>query len=235
MQKLMRAALCAALISLPAHATEPKVSVDILLVLAADVSGSIDDNQVELQRDGYATALTDPRVVQALRSGPHGRAAVAYVEWSGTNQHTLAADWTLVDGSESAHALAHKIASAKAPLRSHTMLGGALWFCRKLLDDAPYTAEYRVIDVSGDGQDDESSSTIGERNTLVAQGVVINALVVGTPQPGRKYQEDSLRVGEHYYRSAVIGGRGSFVMVAKNYHHFTESLIKKLLAEIAMR
>ena len=215
-----------------ARATE----VDLLLALAADVSGSVDDEKFSLQRDGYAAAITSPRVIEALQSGRLGRIAICYIEWSGIGNQRVLIDWTVIEDAASAQRFAIKLAEAPRSFFSRTSISGGIDFAMRHIKHARFDAKRRVIDVSGDGDDDNSGGDVMlVRDKALAEGVTINALVVSEDQPlvwedGSVYPGDGL---ERYYREKVIGGPGAFVMVAKDYASFGQALTKKLVAEIA--
>ena len=208
----------------------------MLLALAADVSGSVDDLKFSLQREGYSAAITSPRVIKAIRSGRLGRIAICYIEWSGTRNQKVLIDWTVIQDAAGAHRFAGQLAEAPRPFFDHTSVSGGIGFAMSQIERAPFEAKRRVIDVSGDGDDDNSGGDVAlVRDRVLAEGITINALVVSEDQPlvwenGAAYPGDDL---ERYYREKVIGGPGAFVMVARDYPSFGQAMIKKLVAEIA--
>ena len=150
MTRIVGAALLAAALLAPRIAAAAE-NVDLLLVFAADVSRSIDQEKFQLQRDGYAAAITNPRVLDAIRSGPHHRIAVSFVEWSGIGAQKLLIDWTVIGDAASAQQFAAQLAEAPRSFADRTSISGALEFAMAQLDKAPFEASRRTIDVSGDG------------------------------------------------------------------------------------
>jgi hypothetical protein len=215
-----------------ARATE----VDLLLALAADVSGSVDDQKFALQREGYAAAITSPLVIDAIQSGRLGRIAICYIEWSGRGNQRVLINWTLIPDAASAQRFAVQLAEAPRSFFGHTSVSGGIDFAMNQIERAPFDAKRRVIDVSGDGDDDNSGGDVTlVRDKALSERITINALIVSEDQPlvwedGSTYPGNDL---EGYYREKVIGGPGAFVMVAKDYASFGHALTKKLVAEIA--
>ena len=216
-----------------AHAAEP---VDLLLVLAADVSGSIDKTKFEFQRSGYTAAFSNPRVIEAIRAGPSGRIAVALIEWSSILQQKIMIDWTVISNDETAHQFGDRIMEApRAFARGSTSISAGIDFAMTQLDRAPYEASRRVIDISGDGDNTSGRAAAAARDEAVARGVTINGLVILTQPPSPSYSKHTNPPGglANYYRQNVGGGPGAFVMVAENFNSFGNMLIKKLIREIA--
>jgi hypothetical protein len=210
--------------------------VDLLLALAADVSGSVDDQKFALQREGYSAAITSPRVIEAIRSGGLGRIAVCYIEWSGLGNQKVLIDWTVIQDAASAHRFAGQLDQAPRAFFGHTSVSGGIDFAMRQIKRARFGAKRRVIDVSGDGDDDNSGGDVTlVRDKVLAEGITINALVVSEDQPlvwedGSVYPGDDL---ERYYREKIIGGPSAFVMVARDHPSFGQALITKMVAEIA--
>ena len=163
-----------------AIAAEP---VDLLLVLASDVSHSIDTAKFKLQRDGYIAALSDPRVIEVIRSGPHGRIAICFVEWSGGEEQRVVIDWTLIDGTKAAQDLVSQLDEAPRSFANFTSISAGIDFAIAQLKRAPYHSIRQTIDVSGDGTNNSGRSVIAARDDAVAQGVTINGLVILSEQP----------------------------------------------------
>src|SRR5271166_4722815 len=162
----------------PSRAAE---RVDLLLVLAADVSGSMDGSKFDLQRSGYAAAFSNPRVIEAIRGGPHGRIAVAFIEWSGILQQKIVIDWTVISNDEMARQLGdHILEAPRAFARNSTSISAGIDFAMTQLDRAPYGARRRVIDVSGDGDNNSGRDVTAARDQAIAKGVTINGLVILT-------------------------------------------------------
>jgi len=216
-----------------ANSAEP---VDLLLVLAADVSRSVDQPKFKLQRDGYAAALSDKRVLAAIASGRHQRIAACYVEWSGTAAQKLLIDWMVVDGADSARKFGDSLIELPRSFAERTSISGAIDFAVNLLDQAPFQTERRTIDVSGDGTNNAGRDVTTARDAALAKGITINGLVILSERPMAWNPEHTNPPGglEKYYRDNVIGGPGSFVVVAEDFNSFGQAIIKKLIAEIAL-
>src|SRR5258707_9828489 len=208
------------------HAAE---RVDLLLVLAADVSGSMDKSKFELQRSGYAAAFSNPRVIEALRGGPRGRVAAAFIEWSGALQQKVVIDWTVISNDETARQFGdHILEAPRAFARNSTSISAGIDFAMTQLDRAPYEADRRVIDVSGDGDNNSGRPVTAARDEALAKGVTINGLVILTETPSSSYSTHTNPPGglANYYRNNVIGGDGVFVVIAENFNSFGEAIIK---------
>src|SRR5229473_1586117 len=210
--------------------------VDLLLVLAADVSGSMDESKFDLQRSGYAAAFSNPRVIEAIRGGLSGRIAVAFIEWSGILQQRIVIDWTVISNDETARQFGdHILEAPRAFARNSTSISAGIDFAMTQLDRAPYEARRRVIDASGDGDNNSGRDVTAARDEAIAKGITINGLVILTETPTRWNSRHTNPLGglANYYRNNVIGGPGAFVMVAENFNSFGDVLVKKLIAEIA--
>lgn len=210
--------------------------VDLLLVLAADVSRSVDDAKFQLQRSGYANALTNPRVLEAIRSGPNGRIAVIFVEWSGVTSQKVVIDWTLVGDEASARQFGDRIIEAPRSFADRTSISAGIDFAMTQLEHAPFEARRRTIDVSGDGTNNAGREITAARDEALAKGVTINGLVILTDTPSAWNPDHTNPPGglDAYYRNNVVGGPGAFVMVAENFRSFGTALVNKLIAEIAV-
>jgi hypothetical protein len=208
--------------------------VDRLLVLAADVSGSMVESKFELQRSGYAAAFSDLRVIEAIRGGPRGRVAVAFIEWSGVLQQKIVIDWTLISNDETARQFGDRILEApRAFARNSTSISAGIDFAMTQLDRAPYEGRRRVIDVSGDGDNNSGRDVAAARDEAIAKGITINGLVILTLTRSNSNHTDPPGGLANYYRNNVIGGDGAFVMVAENFNSFGNAIIKKLIKEVA--
>ncbi|HEY4774488.1 MAG TPA: DUF1194 domain-containing protein [Xanthobacteraceae bacterium] len=229
----MAIAVAAAFLS-AARAGEP---VDLLLVLATDVSRSVDAAKFQLQRNGYAAAITNPRVLDAVRSGPHRRIAVSFAEWSGVAAQKLVIDWTLIDGFKAAQEFSSHLLEAQRSFAERTSISGGIDFAMAQFERAPFEASRRTIDVSGDGTNNSGRDVTSARDEAVAKGVTINGLVILSQQPLAWNADHTNPPGglEAYYRNNVIGGPGAFVMVAEDFNSFGQAIIAKLIAEIAAR
>lgn len=215
----------------PCRARAAGDPVDVLLVLAVDVSRSIDDDEARLQREGYRAAVSDPQVVEAIRGGMIGAVGLAYVEWAGAEYQRLVLPWTRISGAAEAHAWADRLAEAPRASLSWTSISGGLDFSRTVLAQAPFDATRRVIDVSGDGVNNSGGPVELARDRLVAEGVTINGLPIVNDRPtfGRM---PPIPLDE-YYRDSVIGGPGAFVIVAEDFQSFGNAVKRKLIREIA--
>lgn len=215
-----------------ARAAEP---VDLLLVLASDVSRSVDQPKFQLQRDGYAAALNDRRVIEAIQSGAHRRIALCFVEWSGAGAQKVVVDWTLIDGADAARKFSDVLVEAPRSFADRTSISGAIDFSMEQLSRAPFESKRRTIDVSGDGTHNSGRGLLAAREDALATGVTINGLVILSERPLPWNPEHTNPPGglAKYYQDNVIGGPGAFVMVAENFQSFGQALISKLIAEIA--
>jgi Protein of unknown function (DUF1194) len=205
--------------------------VDLLLVLAADVSYSIAAEQFKLQREGYAQAITSPRVIRVIQSGEIGRIGICYIEWSGEIFQTVVADWTLIGNAGDARRFANKIVAASRSSDENTSISTAILFATAQTERAPFRSQSRIIDISGDGDNNTGRSVTSARDEAVAKGVTINGLaILNDDMKEHTHPPGGL---EDYYRRNVIGGAGAFVMVAENFETFGSALVKKLTTEIA--
>jgi len=203
-----------------------QTEVDLALVLAVDVSGSVNEARFELQRRGYADAFRNPRVVQAIGAGARRSIAVAMVQWTGPTLHVVVVDWMLVHDQASASALADRIEAApRALFGGGTSVSGAIDFAAELIEESPFHAERRTIDVSGDGANNRGRPADLARDEAVRAGIVINGLPILTLEPDL----------DAYYRDNVIGGPGAFVIAVSTYEAFAEAIVNKLVTEIALR
>ena len=215
--------LAAVAFAVPAWAQQ---AVDTALVLAVDASGSIDGEEFAFQKEGIAAAVTDPRVLEAMRSGPHGRIALAYVEWGGPGTARTVVAWHVVSDAASAEDFAVSVVAARRSGQSYNAIGDAIDHSVELLKSCPCKPTRRVIDISGDNADMRSFRPAPEaRNAAVAQRITINALAVlaGSGHPDL--------VG--YYEANVIGGQGAFVLPARDRRDFARALREKMILEVA--
>jgi hypothetical protein len=218
--------------SAPARA---EIDVDLLLVLAADVSRSLDHRKFRLQREGYATALTNQRVLKAIESGPAGRIAVLLVEWSDPAAQAVVVDWTVVATPDDAKGLAARILEAPRPFSGRTAIGSAIDFAVTKLEEAPHRASRRVIDVSGDGTSNAGRGVTSARDDAVAKGIVVNGLAIlsDTPLPTNPWHTHPPGGLLDWYEKNVIGGPGAFALAAESFEAFGASIASKLIREIA--
>jgi hypothetical protein len=233
MRRLLAAALLCLVMAMPsARAAEP---VDLLLVLAADVSRSVTQPKFELQRQGYATAISNPRVLEAIRSGPRQRIAVAFVEWSGLGNQQVVIDWTLIDGPQAAQAFGDRLLESPRSFADRTSISGGIDFAVAQLKRAPFSSERQTIDVSGDGTNNSGRDVTMARDAALALGININGLVILSDRPLPWNPEHTNPPGglAKYFRDNVTGGPGSFVIEALDFDSFGEAIVKKMIAEIA--
>jgi hypothetical protein len=208
-------------------------SVDLELVIAVDISYSMDLDELAVQREGYAQALVSKEFLQAMKSGPNSKVAVTYFEWSASSDQKIIIPWRVIDGPESADAVANEI--MKTPVRrgSRTSISGAINFAIPLFDENPYRGLRRVIDISGDGPNNSGEPVAGPRDAALAKGIVINGLPIMVKEPSYSTMDiDNL---DWYYEDCVIGGRGSFVVSIKDRDKFKEAIRAKLILEVAGR
>jgi hypothetical protein len=216
--------------SAPAWATEP---VDLELVLAADGSGSIDDEELKLQRQGYAEAIAHPRVLGAIRAGYLRKIAVAYIEWGAPESQHVIADWAVIQDEASAKAFGERLVKEPRAAFGYNSISNAIHFSAEMIRANAYKGTRAIIDVSGDGPQIGGRPLSVVRQETVAAGITINALVIEAPG-GALRGPGGMPLAEHYEKD-VIGGRGAFVTVAKDRARFAEAILKKLILEIADR
>jgi hypothetical protein len=210
------------------------VPVDTELVIAVDVSYSMDPDEQALQREGYILGLTSREFLTALREGAHGKIAITYFEWAAINDQKIIMPWRLIDGPEAADAVANEIARAPYRRAPRTSIYGALQFAKPLFDASGYHGVRRAIDVSGDGPNNMGPSVTLARDEVLAAGITINGLPIMLGRPGGGY--GMYRVYENldiYYEDCVIGGPGSFVIGIKERAQFKDATRQKLVQEIA--
>ena len=226
--------LVLALVAPTARAAEP---VDMLLVLAADVSRSVTEPKFKLQREGAAAAISHPDVVRAIASGQHRRIAVCFIEWAATGMQNVVVDWTVIASSADARGFADKLVEAPRSFVGSTSISDAIDFSVRQLERAPFSSDRRVIDVSGDGNNNSGRSVTDARDDALAKNITINALVILTPLNESFRPEHTNPLGglEKYFQDNVIGGYGAFTIVAESHEAFGRSLTKKLIREIADR
>jgi len=209
--------------------------VDLQLVLAADVSRSVDSEEFRLQREGYAAAFNDPRVLRAIKSGGLGKIAVCYFEWSGEWAQQMIADWTVIEDEESAAGFAAAILQPPRPFADRTSIGVAIDYAVRQFGRSGHESSRRTIDVSGDGTNTNGKPPAVARDQALALGIVINGLVIlsPTPMPWNPYHTHPPGGLDNYFRENVAGGPGSFVMVVEDFSSFAYAIANKLIREIA--
>jgi hypothetical protein len=228
-----RMALIAGLIGLAAlPATAEDLPVDLELVLAVDISGSVDVVEAQLQREGYIAALRHPHVIEAIQSGMFRRIVVTYVEWAGDHYQRTMLDWTLLEDAAGAHGFADALAETPLMSAHWTSLSGAIDYAAGLFENNGFEGVRRVIDVSGDGYNNRGRRVELARDEAVAAGITINGLPIVNDRPnpwGGSPPKDL----DLYFEELVIGGPGAFIVVAEDYTAFASAILSKLLLEIA--
>ena len=216
----------------PALAAE---AVDLAIVLAADVSRSVDEDEFQLQREGYARAFTNPDVLRAIQAGPNRAVVVTFVEWSGASDQKVVADWTIVRDGESGAVFASMILAPPRSFAGLTSISAAIDFSMKLFADERFRAVRRVIDISGDGTSNSGRPIVQARDEALAQGVTINGLTILNLHPNPGYIAHTQPPGglPNYYRENVIGGPMSFLVEIEDFKSFEEAIVSKLVGEIA--
>ncbi|MBS0547315.1 MAG: DUF1194 domain-containing protein [Proteobacteria bacterium] len=205
--------------------------VDLLLVMAVDISRSVDEVEAELQRRGYIEAMANERVIDAILSGENKRIAVCYVEWAGTHYQETVIDWMAIDSAAAARRFADRLSEAPRASQSWTAVGAALAYAARQFERAPFVAKRRVIDVSGDGRTNDGPPAELVRDKLVADGFVINGLPVMMNRSNFGRPPDTAL--DKYYEENVIGGQGSFTVVAGSFEDFGRAVRSKLIREIS--
>ncbi len=208
--------------------------VDLELVLAVDVSGSIDIDEARLQRAGYVAALVDDAVVAAITGGPKGRIAVTYVEWAGPEHQRTVVDWTMLDSREAAENFAARLSLSELMGARRTSISSILLYALPMFETNRYTAPRQVIDISGDGPNNSGLLVAAARDLVVDTGVTINGLPILNMRPS-PMGFPILADLDLYYEDCVIGGPGSFVIAAESIDTFGAAIRRKLILEIAGR
>jgi hypothetical protein len=210
-------------------------TVDLLLVLAADVSRSIDDGEFNLQRKGYAAAMTDPRVLRAIAGGRNHAIAITFIEWSGAADQSVVVDWTVVRDEEAAGGIAATMLAAPRSFLGRTSISAAIDYSLERIAGAPINTDKRIIDISGDGTNNSGRPVTEARDQAIASGVTINGLAIINTQanPGYAFHTQPPGGLPKYYEENVIGGPGAFLLQVENFDTFAESMTRKLVSEIA--
>ena len=202
-----------------------EIVVDVALVLAVDVSLSIDAEEFALQRAGYAAAFRNERVVAAITSGSARAVAVTYLQWSGAREQQQVIGWRVITDRTSAARFADELAaSARVVASGSTSLSGAIEAAGQLLLQSGYAAERRIIDISGDGSNNSGKLPNFARDEAVAGGITINGLAILKNEPFL----------DTYYATNVVGGHGAFVMTGRDFDDFAEAILAKLIREVAL-
>ena len=208
-----------------------QVSVDLELVLAVDVSGSVDEVEGRLQRMGYVNAFRSPSVLRAIQSGRHKSIAVTYMEWAGFDFQRVVVGWKRIHDGASAEAFAYLLSQAPIGVGPYTSISGAIEFALPLFENNGFTSERRTIDISGDGPNNSGDFVTNARDRAIRAGVTINGLPIvnNRPSPWGRMPMPNLDL---YYRKCVIGGRRSFLVVANDFKSFGRAIRRKLILEI---
>jgi hypothetical protein len=215
----------------PGKQAANSVEVDVELVMAVDISYSMDMDELALQREGYAQAIGSQEFLSALKQGMHGKIAVTLVEWAGVADQRVVVPWRLIDGPASAQAVSDEMTRAPVRRSFRTSISGALMFSATLFENNGYRGIRRVIDVSGDGTNNQGPIVTGVRDDVIAKGIVINGLPIMLKEP----QPNSIDIKDLdiYYEDCVIGGPGAFVVPIREREKFKEAIRTKLVLDIA--
>ena len=223
-------ALISALASAQTVAQAEKKEVDAELILAVDVSRSMSPGELEIQRRGYAEALVSREVVSAITSGLLGRVAFLYVEWAGNQSHRVIVDWTLISNQNEAEAFAARLTARFDSALRRTSISGVLDYGSEQFDKNNFISSRKIIDVSGDGPNNQGRPVLSARDDTLTRGIVINGLPLMTKEGmGRQFHLDNL---DAYYRNCVIGGPGSFIVPVLDWNQFPAAVRKKLVLEL---
>ena len=215
------------------HQKDDLPSVDIELVIGVDVSYSMDTEELVVQHEGYAQAIVSKEFLQALKTGQNKRLAVTYFEWSASSDQKVIVPWRLIDGPESADVVAAEIMQTPVRRGSRTSISGAINFAMPLFDENPYRGLRRVIDISGDGANNEGGPVTGARDAALKKGITINGLPIMLKGTSPSIMDiDDLDL---YYEDCVIGGPDSFVVAIRDRHKLKEAIRTKLVLEVAGR
>ena len=218
-------------LALPTRRAAAEEPVDVALILAVDVSRSIDEEEARLQREGYRAAVSDPRVVEAIRGGMMGAIAIAYTEWAGIEFQRLVLPWTRIAGPRDAEAWAAALAQAPRSSLSWTSISGAIEHARGVMVACPFEATRKVIDISGDGVNNSGPPAEAARDRAVAEGITINGLPILNDRP--TFGRPPPMPLDQYFRESVIGGSGAFMIPAEDFEAFGQAVRRKLIREIA--
>jgi len=207
---------------------------DLEVILAADVSRSIDDAEFELQRKGYAAALSDPRVLTAIHGRTNSAIGVCFIEWSGEEDQQVVVDWTEIRDEEDAGTVAAAILAAPRSFMGRTSISAAIDFATARFATAKWQAKRRIIDVSGDGTNNSGRAVTEARDQAIASGITINGLAIINDRPNLGYSAHTQPPGglPLYYRQNVIGGPNAFLIVVRDFNSFADAMANKLAKEI---
>ncbi len=210
-------------------------TVDLALVISDDVSRSIDDTEFQLQRQGYAQAMTDPKVLAAIRSGRNQAITVCLTEWSSASQQKVVIDWTIIRDEASARAWADAVMAAPRSFAAFTAIGAGIDFAVEQFQQSGVNTDRLVIDVAGDGTNNSGRPVTEARDDAVKAGITINGLAIINDHPAMPIYAHVQPPGglDKYYQDNVIGGTGAFVMVIHDFSTFATAIVSKLVKEIA--
>ena len=236
MRRFVLQAIVAALTGLatclwPGHPAHAESEVDLALVLAVDISFSMDPEEQVLQREGFIEAFRSSAVQDAIRRGAIGRIAVTYMEWAGSADQRVVMPWTLIDTPASAAAFADSLAGRPPRRAARTSISGALDYAVKLLGEGSFAATRQVIDVSGDGPNNQGRAVTAARDDAISRGITINGLPIMLKGPGYFDIPDL----DLYYRDCVIGGQGAFMVPVREREQLRDAIKTKIILEIAGR
>jgi hypothetical protein len=215
-----------------AGAAEGPIDVDLELVLAVDVSRSMDIEELGLQRDGYVAAFRHPEVIAAIASGGVGRIAVTFVEWAGPGFQTVLVPWTVIANAGDADAFAAKLDAAPVLRETGTSISGGIFYAARQFDGSPARGVRRVVDVSGDGPNNMGLPIAPSRDEVISDGITINGLPIML-KPVYTFGGYNIPNLDIYYEDCVIGGPGAFVVTVRRLEDFESAIRRKLVLEIA--
>jgi hypothetical protein len=230
MIRYLRSLFLAALLPAMAATAANSEQVDVELVLAVDISYSMDADELALQREGYIAALASEQFLDAVRRGPIGKIAVVYIEWAGSSEQQIVIPWQVIDGPASADEFAHRLRQVPIRRAYRTSIANALKFSAEQFG-TNYKGLRRVIDVSGDGTNNQGDLIVPTRDDIVRKGITINGLPIMLKAPVASMID--LPDLDLYYQDCVIGGPGAFLVPVRERHQFADAIRNKLLLEVA--
>jgi len=213
------------------HADE--IEVDVELILAVDVSRSMSPRELEIQRRGYAEALVSDEVISAIQSGLLGRVAITYIEWAGTYSQRVVVDWSLISNRTEAQVFSDKVTAHFDDSLRRTSISGALEYASGLFDQNGFTSNRRIIDISGDGPNNQGNAVVPTRDNILKKGIVINGLPLMTREGIGNFL--SINDLDQYYTNCVTGGPASFVLPVLGWDQFARAVRQKLVLELAQQ
>lgn len=237
----MKRLVIALMLAMGVAAAARAEDVDLHLVLAMDVSRSIDEDEFQLQRRGYSDAFRNPAVIRAIQSGPHGRIAVAFIEWAGSDAQRLVIPWTVISDEESGALIAERLIAEPRSFVGWTSISGAITFALEVFRNSPHQSQRRTIDVSGDGVNNSGRPANRARDEAVQAGITINGLVIMNDRPnggfgmgpGYGFSNQFQPPLDEFYREQVIGGPGAFVVAIDDFSTFAYAIVNKLIREVS--